>query len=406
MKKKSTTFLTTLLTLVLLTSQVFAQSDISGMVLYHFKANKPIPLVELNLVDGTGVVVDTATTDLSGTYTFTNVPYGTYTLTATTSITAGGITMGDAFLMFLHLCNIYPFTPIQELAADVDGDGTVTWNDYWTVVIGWFVQGYPFPTGPWVFQDIVYIHTGEKANPPTMGGSSAGDVNGTFVPATRDLTAIQASYTEKNAGNDFDVEIFADNITEASAMGMVINYPESMVDIKDVTCQMGSVNMSVLNGQIRISWVNQSTTTISVDPEKPVIVIHAGTGSSYNGSDIKFVIDPVSHFSNYKGEQIDTHYTLPLITSSQSCLSAIYPNPFNGITNITYSLPSDARVNISLFNQGGQLVKVISETEAAAGTHYVVFDSNGLEAGVYYYTLKASEGANINETKRMIISRQ
>jgi len=25
----------------------------------------------------------------------------------------------------------------------------------------------------------------EKTNPPTMGGSSAGDVNGTFVPSTR-----------------------------------------------------------------------------------------------------------------------------------------------------------------------------------------------------------------------------
>jgi len=406
MKKSSTKLLTACLTLLLLTGQVFAQSDISGLVLYHFKANKPIPSVQLNLVDQAGVVVASATTDLSGSYTFTNVPFGNYTMTAATSITAGGITMGDAFLMFLHLCNIYPFTPIQELAADVDGDGTVTWDDYWTVVIGWFVQGYPFPTGPWVFQDVTVVHTGAKTNPPAMGGSSAGDVNGTFVPSTRDLAAIQATYTEKIAGSDFNVEIFAKDITEASAMGMVINYPSSSVEIKDVTCQMGDINMSVVNGQIRISWVNQTTSATSVDPDSPVLVIHAGTSSSYDGRDIKFIIDPVSHFSNFKGEQIDTRYTLPLITNSATCLSTNYPNPFSGSTSIMYTLPTDAKVNISLFNQQGQLVKVITETEAGAGTHYLVFDSFGLEAGVYYYTLKATGGSNLNETKRMIITRQ
>jgi len=406
MKKSFTKLFTTCLTIVLLTGQVFAQSDISGLVLYHFKANKPIPSVQLNLVDQAGVVVASATTDLSGSYTFTNVPFGNYTMTAVTSITAGGITMGDAFLMFLHLCNIYPFSPIQELAADVDGDGTVTWDDYWTVVIGWFVQGYPFPTGPWVFQDVTVVHTGAKTNPPTMGGSSAGDVNGTFVPSTRDLAAIQATYTEKIAGNDFNVEIFAKDITEASAMGMVINYPSSRVEIKDVTCQMGDINMSVVNGQIRISWVNQTTSATSVDPDSPVLVIHAGTISSYDGSDIKFVIDPVSHFSNFKGEQIDTRYTLPLITNSAACLSTNYPNPFSGSTNIMYTLPSDAKVNISLFNQQGQLVKVIADTEAEAGTHNLVFDSYGLEAGVYYYTLKATGSSNLSETKRMIITRQ
>ncbi len=406
MRKSFTKLFITFLTLTMLTGQIFAQSDISGLVLYHFKANKPIPSVELNLVDTTGAVVATTTTNLSGAYTFTNVPYGTYTLSAATNITAGGITMGDAFLMFLHLCNIYPFTPIQELAADVDGDGFVTWDDYWTVVIGWFVQGYPFPTGPWVFGDVMVVHTGAKTNPPIMGGSSAGDVNGTFVPSTRDLAAIQATYTEKTAANDFNVEIFAKDITEASAMGMVINYPSSKVEIKDVTCQMGDINMSIVNGQIRISWINQTTSATSVDPDIPVLVIHAGTSSSYDGSDIKFVIDPVSHFSNFKGEQIDTRYTLPLITNSATCLSTNYPNPFSGSTNIMYTLPSDAKVNISLFNQQGQLVKVITETESEAGTHYVIFDSSGLKDGIYYYTLKATGNQNVNETKRMIISRQ
>lgn len=405
MKKKLSSLLMPLIAIFLLAGQLSAQTDVNGLVLYHFKSNKPIPSVNMSLFDSNGIEFATTTTALNGSYTFTGVPDGTYTLKASTEISAGGITMGDAFLMLMHLCNIYPFTPIQKLAADVDGDDNVTWNDYWSVIIGWFIQGYPFPAGPWTFEDVTFTLDGSKTNVPTMGGSSSGDVNGTFVPATREIAAINATYTEKKAGNDFSIEIFANDIAEASAMGMVINYPASMVEIKNVKSQLGETNMSVENGQIRLNWINQSNSTVSVDNELPILVINASTNEAYDGSDIRFEIDPVSHFSNLKGEQIDTRYTLPLISNQGSYLYSNYPNPFNGSTNITYTLPSDSKVNISLFNQQGQLVRVITEAFESAGTHHCLFESNGLEAGIYYYTLKTNGLNSINETKRMIITR-
>lgn len=405
MRTKFTTLIIILMAIFVFSSQLQAQTDVSGLVLYHFKPNKPIPSVNLSLIDTAGVVVATTVTEMNGSYTFTNVPYGSYTMTAQTNISSGGITMGDAFLMFLNLCNVYTFTPIQELAADVDGDGTVTWNDYWTVVIGWFVQGYPFPVGPWTFENVSFTLSGTKTNVPTMGGSSAGDVNGTFVPATRDLPVIEAIYTTKQVASDFSVEIYAKNITETSAMGLVVNYPATMVDVSDVTCQLGETNMAIENGQIRLSWINQSNGAAIVNPDLPILVIKAKTNSSYNGNDIKFEVDPSSHFSNYQGEQINTSYTLPLITNSGSFLGANYPNPFSSITNITYYLPADTKVNISLYNQQGQLVTVLMDAAENAGTHNIVFESNGLESGVYYYTLKTTGLNALNETKRMIITR-
>jgi len=405
MKRKFTKLVISIIALMLLSGQVFSQTDISGKVLYHFKANKPIPSVDLNLINVDGNVVATTTTDLSGNYSFANIAFGTYTLEASTSISAGGVTMGDAFLMFLHLINFYNFTPIQELAADVDGDGTITWDDYWTVVIGWFIQGYPFPAGPWTFEGVTFTLDGTKTNVPTMGGSSSGDVNGTFVPSTRDLVAVQSIYTEKTVDNNFSVEIYANDVKEASAMGMVIEYPAAMININNITCTLGETNMAVENGQIRLNWINQSNSTTTLDPSAPVLVIHASTNNSYDGRDVRFVIDPESHFSNYKGEQIDTRYTLPLITMQGNLLSNNYPNPFSGSTNITYTLPADTKVNISLFNQQGQLVRILTDVAESAGTHNINFDSYGLDAGVYYYTLKTTGTVNINETKRMIITR-
>jgi len=404
MKKNLFKTLTTCAAIVLFATQAIAQANLNGKVLYHLNNNKPIPSVNMSLVDTAGVVVATSVSNMSGNYSFTNVPYGTYTLTASTSISAGGITMGDAFLMFLNLLGIYPFNPIQQLAADVDGDGSVTWNDYWTVVIGWFVQGYPFPTGPWVFQEMQLSITGTKTNLPTMGGSSSGDVNGTFVPSTREIAAVNANYIPEYSGENFTVAIYANEITEADAMGMVINYPAELASISDVQCQLGECNMIVNNGQIRMSWVNQSNNSVAVDPSVPVITIK-GSRIADLTTDIRFVINPESHFCNYKGDRIETSFTLPIITSTGSILGANYPNPFRNQTTINFSLPAESKVNISLYNQQGQLVKVIADGFENAGNHSINFESNGLEPGIFYYTLKTMGSSAVNETKKMIITR-
>ena len=405
MKKNITCLTAIIFALMLATSQLFAASDINGSVLYHHKQNKPIPSVNLDLVDANGIVVATTITALNGTYNFVNVPYGTYTLKANTNIKAGGVNMGSALSMFKHLSNIYPFSPIQKLAGDVDGDGTITWEDYWAVVIDWFVLRKPFPVGDWVFQEVTFAHTGAKTNVPTIGGSSSGDVNGSFVPSTRDVAALEVDYTSQSIDHEFTTGIYAKDITEASAMGLVIAYPENQISINEVECQLGETNMSIENGMIRISWVNQLFGTTSIDPNQPILTLKGNTTDKYDGREIIFDLSPVSHFCDAKGEQISTRFTLPKLTAAESHLGSNYPNPFVGSTNIEYILPSDGKVTINLFNQQGQLVKTLLNEFQATGTHSIQVNAEGLQPGIYLYNL-TTEGTNrINETKRMIITR-
>lgn len=404
MKKLITNLITMLTWVLLLTGQTYAQSDLSGSVNYHLKNNRPISSATMTLISADNQIIDVTTSDMNGDFEFINVACGSYLIEASTTQMPGGINMADAQKVRHHLMGNQTLNEIEQLAADVDNDNEITWNDY-DAIVAWFMEGTPFQTEPWVFQIISYENTGTKTNVPTMGGSSAGDVNGTFVPSTRNLMAIDAIYTAKYAENNFSVEIVAQDITEAAAMGLAINYPYSEVDITKVSSPLGEIGLSVKNGQIRVSWVSRNSGSVMVDPNTPILVIEATTNSAYTGSDIKFVIDPVSNFSNYKGDEIDTRYSLPLIMKSGSCLSSNYPNPFNASTNITYSLPVETKVNISLFNQQGKMVRVIKDAVENAGTYNIVFDSNGLEAGVYYYTLKTSGAFAINETKRMIITR-
>jgi len=73
-----------------------------------------------------------------------------------------------------------------------------------------------------------------------------------------------------------------------------------------------------------------------------------------------------------------------------------YPNPFNGTTTITYSVASSSRVELSIYNVAGQLVKVLERREKAPGTYRVVWDGRddagrGAVSGIYFMLFRAGD---------------
>ena len=77
-----------------------------------------------------------------------------------------------------------------------------------------------------------------------------------------------------------------------------------------------------------------------------------------------------------------------------------YPNPFNNETTISFSLAKAAKVNLSIFDMNGKLVKVLVSAGREAGTYTIRFNSGSLGKGLYIYRLQAGE---YSAAKRMII---
>ena len=76
------------------------------------------------------------------------------------------------------------------------------------------------------------------------------------------------------------------------------------------------------------------------------------------------------------------------------------PNPFTGITSISYNLMQQRNVSFSVYNVMG--AKVMEQQYFAnAGTNTIELSANDLESGIYFYTL--SNGEEI-VTKRMIVA--
>ena len=63
-----------------------------------------------------------------------------------------------------------------------------------------------------------------------------------------------------------------------------------------------------------------------------------------------------------------------------------YPNPFNPTTTLKFTLPSDSKINLTVFNILGQ--KVFSQdSEFKAGTILLPFDASRLSSGMYFYSI-------------------
>ena len=60
------------------------------------------------------------------------------------------------------------------------------------------------------------------------------------------------------------------------------------------------------------------------------------------------------------------------------------PNPFENATSITYSLPTDGRVRLEVFNHAGRRVATLADGWQAAGEQTVEWDAQSLPSGVYY----------------------
>jgi Secretion system C-terminal sorting domain len=83
-------------------------------------------------------------------------------------------------------------------------------------------------------------------------------------------------------------------------------------------------------------------------------------------------------------------------------LSQNYPNPFNPSTKISFSLPKQDKVTLTVFDITGKETAVLVNENLNAGNHEVSFDASGLSSGVYFYTIRTT---GFTSTKRMILSK-
>lgn len=97
-----------------------------------------------------------------------------------------------------------------------------------------------------------------------------------------------------------------------------------------------------------------------------------------------------------------------LIPGAIALLEANYPNPFNPITTISFSLPEAGIPQLRIFNLKGQLVKTLAtDILYPAGKHSIIWNgtdeqNRAVSSGVYFYRL---EFEGTSQTRKMVMAK-
>jgi hypothetical protein len=142
-----------------------------------------------------------------------------------------------------------------------------------------------------------------------------------------------------------------------------------------------------------------------------------GTGNSSTLKEYSFTDKSIFLSGNYyyRLKQIDLNGNFKYsqivnaevnITPKIYWLEQNYPNPFNPSTTISFNLPYDSYVKLTIYNALGKMVREVINGFEADGRYKIDVRAEDLASGIYYYTLQANstEGPeSFRSTNKMIL---
>ncbi len=111
---------------------------------------------------------------------------------------------------------------------------------------------------------------------------------------------------------------------------------------------------------------------------------------SSNEKDFQIIIGSRNFIENIKIENIPVEFFL----------SDNYPNPFNPVTTIEYSIPQKELVIIKIFDILGKDVKTLINEIKAPGYYQIDFNAKSFASGIYFYRM---ESGSFITTKKLIL---
>jgi len=94
----------------------------------------------------------------------------------------------------------------------------------------------------------------------------------------------------------------------------------------------------------------------------------------------------------YYHQNVDS-YNYEILNSQVTLMN--YPNPFNPLTKIEFSVNNDSNIDLSIYNLKGQKIKTLTNKEISKGNHSIIWNGddefgNSVGSGIYFYNLKTN----------------
>ena len=86
-----------------------------------------------------------------------------------------------------------------------------------------------------------------------------------------------------------------------------------------------------------------------------------------------------------------------IIIPSSFMINSIYPNPFNPIAKISYSVPRNENVTLNIYNIVGKKIATLINKYHTVGNYEINWDATGLASGIYIVELKSNTQVNTHK---------
>jgi len=170
-----------------------------------------------------------------------------------------------------------------------------------------------------------------------------------------------------------------DYLTAISRLQLILDNPETVADslfaiIDQAYCYMNLANEG--------------------DKSLPDISVKTPDFTSY--------LEFLAGLSSLTATESQNNQSIPQVLSIESN----YPNPFNPVTTIRFSVPSDATVKMTIYNIRGQKVKELLNGVLPAGMHSILWNgtdyaNNSVSSGLYF--ARIVQGKSIRVHKMMLL---
>jgi len=373
--------------------------------------------------------------------TLLNVYNGNYILaydkyTADTMQWCNDVNAVDAVYIMYYITNDTAtdpsrnFSRIYKKAADVDNNGTVNSVDKAKIqakIGNPYNTTYNFPKGNWVNLDTTITVNGADVN-LTIPVISYGDYNSSSskykdsantwsqVKAFKDENVIFISDESIIINNSGLIEIplrISSSLNDFSAMGLELYYPKEKYKLESASMP----NTVDSNGVFKINptlqeIIDHNDDLLVTDDSGIIRVVFATTNHFdvtnndimiYLGFQPLHELEPGEIYFKLFGTGIITdqygteakaneYLLVPKIFVQGTHIEAGfdftgYPNPFNHATTLTYNLPENGMVKLSVYNALGICVSELVNEAQMAGKHTVVFTPKNFAAGMYTFRL-------------------
>lgn len=140
--------------------------------------------------------------------------------------------------------------------------------------------------------------------------------------------------------------------------------------------------------------------TIGEDQLSPMILSNGNQGAIVVWQDFRSGNNFDIYHTGFNTNGFITNIGGVTLTPNEFKLSQNFPNPFNPVTNISFTIPTQSQVTLKVYDIIGNEIATLVNEVKQEGVYSISFDAKNLASGYYFYRLNAGE---FSETMKMVL---